>query len=59
MPKVTKCLSKYVREANKAIEKGHRKNLRELKRTAAMKMIGRTKHRKLFQSIEGEDFENQ
>jgi hypothetical protein len=35
-----------------------RKKLRELKRIAAMEMIGRANHENLFESIEGEDFED-
>ena len=53
-----KSLSEYMREAvNTKVEKD-RKKLRELKRIAAMEMIGRANHENLFESIEGEDFED-
>ena len=53
-----KSLSEYIREAvNIKIEKD-RKRLREFKRVAAMEMIGKTDYDNVFESIEGEDFEN-
>ena len=53
-----KSLSEYMRVAvNTKVEKD-RKRLRELKRIAAMEMIGRAPYDNLFESIEGEDFEN-
>ena len=53
-----KSLSEYMREAVNAKVEEDRKRLREQKRTAAMEMIGRAPHENLFESIEGEDFEN-
>jgi metal-responsive CopG/Arc/MetJ family transcriptional regulator len=53
-----KSLSEYMRTAvNNKVEED-RKRLRELKRIAAMEMIGRAPYENLFESIEGEDFEN-
>ena len=51
-------LSEYMREAVNAKVREDRKRLRELKRMAAMEMIGRTPYDNLFESIEGENFEN-
>ena len=51
-------LSEYMREAINAKVKEDRKRLRAIKRTEAMEMIGRTQYDNLFESIEGEDFEN-
>lgn len=53
-----KSLSEYMRVAISKKVREDRKRLRELKRTAAMEMIGRTSHDNLFESIEGEDFES-
>ena len=53
-----KSLSAYMREAITAKVKHDRKRLREQKRTAAMQMIGRVSYENIFDSIEGEDFEN-
>ena len=53
-----KSLSEYIREAVTAKAKEDRKKLRELKRMKAMEMIGKTSYENLFESIEGEDFEN-
>lgn len=53
-----KSLSEYMREAINAKVKEDRKRLREIKRVEAMEMIGRTQYDNLFESIEGEDFEN-
>ena len=53
-----KSLSEYIREAvNTKVEKD-RKRLRELKRKAAIEMIGKATYDNVFESIEGEDFEN-
>jgi len=51
-------LSEYMREAVNAKVREDRKRLRELKRMAAMEMIGRAPYDNLFESIEEEDFEN-
>jgi len=53
-----KSLSEYMREAISAKVKQDRKRLREQKRIAAMQMIGKKSYENLFDSIEGEDFEN-
>ena len=53
-----KSLSEYMREAVNAKVREDRKRLRELKRNAAMEMIGKAPYDDLFESIEGEDFEN-
>ena len=53
-----KSLSEYVRNAVNTKVEEDRKRLRELKRTAAMEMIGRVQYDNVFESIEGEDFEN-
>lgn len=53
-----KSLSEYMREAVNAKVREDRKRLRELKRMAAMEMISRAPYDNLFESIEGEDFEN-
>jgi hypothetical protein len=53
-----KSLSEYMREAINAKVKEDRKRLREIKRVEAMEMIGRAQYDNLFESIEGEDFEN-
>jgi len=50
-------LSEYVREAINAKVKEDRKRLRELRRKAAMEMIGRISYENVFESIEGEGFE--
>ena len=53
-----KSLSEYIREAvNTKVEKD-RKRLRELKRKAAIEMIGKATYDNVFESIEREDFEN-
>lgn len=51
-------LSEYMREAVKAKVREDRKRLRELKRLQAMEMIGKGPYKNLFESIQGEDFEN-
>lgn len=53
-----KSLSEYMREAVNTKVEEDRRRLRELKRRAAMEMIGRAPHDNVFESIEGEDFEN-
>jgi len=53
-----KSLSEYVREAVYTKVEEDRKRLRERKRKAAMEMIGRASYDNVFQSIEGQDFEN-
>lgn len=51
-------LSEYMREAINIKVREDRKKLRELKRKAAMEVIGKAPYENLFKSIEGEDFEN-
>ena len=53
-----KSLSQYMREAVNNKVREDRKRLRELKRMAAMEMIGKAQYDNLFESIEGEDFES-
>ena len=53
-----KSLSEYMREAVNTKVEEDRRRLRELKREAAMEMIGRAPYDNVFESIEGEDFEN-
>ncbi|MGB5746377.1 MAG: hypothetical protein WBM69_05305 [Desulfobacterales bacterium] len=53
-----KSLSEYIREAVNAKVKKDRKKLRELKRKEAFEMIGKASYDNIFESIEGEDFEN-
>ncbi len=53
-----KSLSEYMREAINTKVAEDRKRLRELKRVAAMEMIGRAPYDNVFESIEGEDFED-
>jgi Arc/MetJ-type ribon-helix-helix transcriptional regulator len=53
-----KSLSEYIRKAVHTKVEEDRKRLRELKRKAAMEMIGRASYDNVFESIEGEDFEN-
>ncbi len=52
-----KSLSEYMREAINTKVEEDRRRLRELKRRAAMEMIGRAPYNNVFESIEGEDFE--
>ena len=53
-----KSLSEYIRKAvNTKVEEDSKK-IRESKRMAAMEMIGRVQYDNVFESIEGEDFEN-
>ena len=51
-------LSEYMREAINAKVREDRKRFRELKRLKSMEMIGKRPYRNIFESIEGEDFEN-
>ena len=51
-------LSEYMREAINAKVREDRKRFRELKRLKAMEMIGKRPYPNIFESIEGEDFEN-
>jgi hypothetical protein len=51
-------MSEYVREAVNAKVHEDRRKIRELKRTQAMEMIGKTTYKNLFESIEGKDFES-
>lgn len=51
-------LSEYVREAVDAKVREDRRKYRELKREAAMDMIGQAPYDNLFDSIEGDDFED-
>jgi len=53
-----KSLSEYMRKAVHTKVEEDRKRLRELKRKAAMEIIGRATYDNIFESIEGEDFEN-
>ena len=53
-----KSLSEYMREAIKGKIKTDQKTIRELKRMEAMEMIGKAVYEDLFESLEGEDFEN-
>ena len=53
-----KSLSEYMRKAVNTKVEEDRKMIRESKRMAAMEMIGRAPHDNVFESIEGEDFEN-
>jgi Arc/MetJ-type ribon-helix-helix transcriptional regulator len=52
-----KSLSEYIREAVSAKIEKDQKKLRELKRKAAIEMIGKAPYENFFESIEGEDFE--
>ena len=52
-----KSLSEYIREAVDAKVAKDRKRLRELKRKAAIEMIGKAPYNNIFESIEGVDFE--
>ncbi|MCG2777107.1 MAG: hypothetical protein L6406_15660 [Desulfobacterales bacterium] len=51
-------LSEYMREAINAKVEQDRKRLRELKRMKAIEMIGKAAYDNLFESIEGEEFED-
>ena len=47
-----------MREAVNTKVSEDRRRLRELKRRKAMEMIGRAPYHNVFESMEGEDFEN-
>lgn len=51
-------LSDYVRDAVNLKIREDRKRVRELKRAEAMETIGRAPVENLFESIEGDDFED-
>ena len=53
-----KSLSEYMREAVSQKVMEDRRKFREMKRNAAMEMIGEGKFEDLFESIEGDDLEN-
>jgi hypothetical protein len=53
-----KSLSEYMREAISAKVIADRKKIRQFKRMSAMEMIGKAPYDNIFQSLEGEDFEN-
>lgn len=53
-----KSLSEYIRQAVKEKIKTDQKRLRELKREKAMEMIGKGAYENLFDSLDGEEFEN-
>jgi Arc/MetJ-type ribon-helix-helix transcriptional regulator len=53
-----KSLSEYIRQAVREKIKTDQKRLRELKREEAMKMIGKGVYENLFDSLDGEEFEN-
>lgn len=53
-----KSLSDYMRTAINSKIKEDRKKIRELRRTAAFEMLSQVRHKNLFRSIEGEDFED-
>ncbi len=51
-------LSEYMRQAIQAKVKEDQKRLRQMKRMEAMEMIGKASYENIFESLEGEDFEN-
>ena len=53
-----KSVSEYILEAVNAKVERDRKRLRELKRKAAIEMIGKAPYNNIFESIEGKNFEN-
>ena len=53
-----KSLSEYIRDAVRAKIAQGRKKVREQERIAAMKMLGKAPPGNLFESIEGDDFED-
>jgi Arc/MetJ-type ribon-helix-helix transcriptional regulator len=53
-----KSLSHYMREAIRAQVREDRKRLKALQRERAMEQIGREAHPNLFESLEGEEFED-
>ena len=52
-----KSLSEYIREAVNVKVAKDRKRLRELERKAAFEMIGKAQYENVFESIEGEDWD--
>jgi len=52
-----KSLSEYIREAINNKIKEDRKKIRDLKKLKAMEMINQENHDNVFETIEGEDFE--
>jgi Arc/MetJ-type ribon-helix-helix transcriptional regulator len=53
-----KSLSEYIRQAVKEKIRTDQKRLRELKRQEAMEMIAKGTYENLFDSLNGEEFEN-
>lgn len=53
-----KCLSEYIRTAVRSKVREDRQKLRQMKRENAMEMIGRAEYSNVFESIEGDGFEN-
>ena len=53
-----KTQSEYMRDAIRVQVAKDRIRLRQLKREAAMEMIGKAAYENLFESIEGDDFES-
>lgn len=53
-----KSLSEYIRQAVKEKIRTDQKKLKELKREEAMEMIGKRVYENLFDSLDGEEFEN-
>jgi Arc/MetJ-type ribon-helix-helix transcriptional regulator len=53
-----KSLSEYIRDAVSIKIREDRKRIREKKREAAMEMLGEAPPDNLFESIEGDDFED-
>ncbi|MBN1906402.1 MAG: crotonobetainyl-CoA--carnitine CoA-transferase [Deltaproteobacteria bacterium] len=53
-----KSLSEYIRQAVKEKIKADQKRLREIKREKAMEAISEGAYENLFDSLDGEDFEN-
>lgn len=51
-------LSDYMRTAITSKIKEDRKKIRELRRKEAFEMLGKSGHKNIFSSIEGEDFED-
>jgi hypothetical protein len=55
----TKHLKHYMGESIQAkIRRNRKKQLKTLERNKALAQIGRTRHENLFESLEGEDFED-
>lgn len=53
-----KSLSEYIRTAVHCKVREDRQKIRQLKREDAMDMIGRAEYENVFESIEGDGFEN-